>query len=199
MNTLENSCFQFKENDEASKECIRIMKLETKSERPVKDNDYCWLSGINTLQISKRNLYFLKVVSPSDYLALLTGKQLTEGDLIVGNRFECIEDIINGREGVSFTKGEKYKCELDKSITNNFGYPQYTFKDSEYLNRHFKLLPTQESVKERNGDPSMDEMIQLVEQLESDKFHLQNQLKEAKEKATYFETMYNNLKKRTNS
>jgi len=147
MNTLANSCFQFQENDEASKECIRIMNERYEAIFEGKENFIYWISGGIADTFYKEESGYTKI-SPSDYLALLTGKQLTEGDLIVGNRFECIEDIINGREGVSFTKGEKYKCELDKSITNNFGYPQYTFKDSEYLNRHFKLLPTQESVKE---------------------------------------------------
>jgi len=146
MNTLANSCFQFQENDEASKECIRIMNERYEAIFEGKENFIYWISGGIADTFYKEESGYTKI-SPSDYLALLTGKQLTEGDLIVGNRFECIEDIINGREGVSFTKGEKYKCELDKSITNNFGYPQYTFKDSEYLNRHFKLLPTQESVK----------------------------------------------------
>ena len=41
--------------------------------------------------------------------------------------------------------------------------------------------PTQESVKERNGDPSMDDMIKLVEELTQQTAHLQQQLKQAKE------------------
>lgn len=122
-------------------------------------------------------------LTPHAAIALLT-KPLTEGDLIVGNMFECIEAVrLQGGEGhgkIIYIKGEVYECEYEGCITDHL-YERHRFWNlsNEMLNRHFKLLPTQESVKERNGDPSMDEMIQLVEQLESDKFHLQQQLKEA--------------------
>ena len=123
-----------------------------------------------------------KFILPHAAIALLTGKQLTEGDLIVKEDMIC-----------PITKKHcDDECCTVGSICNVSG------------NQISDLLPTQESVKERNGDPSMDEMIQLVEQLESDKFHLQQELKEAKElleKTTSFcedENMYPSFYKTIN-
>ena len=125
-------------------------------------------------------------ITPSQAIALLTGKQLTEADLIVGNRFECIE---KRHDSFSlFTRGCTHTCEINGTITDSMG--REVRLDNEALNRHFKLLPTQESVKERNGDPSMYDMIQLVEQLESDKFHLQQQLNTLTSEIKRFQEKY---------
>ncbi len=86
MNTLENSCFQFQENDEASKKCIRIMNERYKSASPsLSDNfrgyDEHYYSLIDGMKNSDKNDHSRNgtVIPASDYLALLTGKQLTEG------------------------------------------------------------------------------------------------------------------------
>ena len=105
-------------------------------------------------------------IPPSDYLALLTGKQLTEREKPCANCKETIAECA---------------CMRNICVKCNKPVGNITFS---HCDKCFDILhsePTQESVKERNGDPSMDEMIQLVEQLESDKFHLQQQLKQAKE------------------
>ena len=83
-------------------------------------------------------------ITPSQAIALLTGKQLTEADLIVGNRFECIE---KRHDSFSlFTRGCTHTCEINGTITDSMG--REVRLDNEALNRHFKLLPTQESVNE---------------------------------------------------
>ena len=135
-------------------------------------------------------------IIPSEAIALLTGKQLTEGEKpTIENacfyhdgsdeakelyRACCkmlgFEKESDGYEGSFTIVNNTQKCIEGLTIVKH-GYVQVSISD------YFKLLPTQESVKERNGDPSMDEMIQLVEQLESDKFHLQQQLKELQENA----------------
>ena len=120
-------------------------------------------------------------VAPQEAIALLTGKQLTEREKPCANCKETIAECA---------------CMRNICVKCNKPVGNITFS---HCDKCFDILhsePTQESVKERNGDPSMDEMIQLVEQLESDKFHLQQQLKEAKElleKTTSFcedENMY---------
>jgi len=105
-------------------------------------------------------------VAPQEAIALLTGKQLTEREKPCANCKETIAECA---------------CMRNICVKCNKPVGNITFS---HCDKCFDILhsePTQESVKERNGDPSMDEMIQLVEQLESDKFHLQQQLKQAKE------------------
>ena len=140
MNTLENSCFQFKENDEASQECIRIMNKNHRSDFEGRDKYFYWIAN-NIADTFYKMDKDLTEIPPSDYLALLTGKQLTEKDLIVGNRFECIETFHDGR--INFVKGDIYPCNRNSGISDHRGYNIQVSMDM--LNRHFKLLPTQES------------------------------------------------------
>ena len=144
-----------------------------------------------------------KELSPSEAIALLTGNQLTEGDLIVGNRFECIDSIHNGK--INFMKGVIYTCMIEGTITgeNNVivDFPSDEFAE-RFINRHFKLLPTQESVKQDNAKEFLknkkitratcytdngttfylnDITVLMDEYSTQQTAHLQQQLKEAKE------------------
>jgi len=184
MNTLANTCFQYDGSDD-SKNIIRIMNKNHRSDFKGNDKYFYWIANdiADTFYKMDKNL---TEIPPYEYLALLTGKQLTEKDLIVGNRFECIE---KRHDSFSlFTRGCTHTCEINGTITDSMG--REVRLDNEALNRHFKLLPTQESVKERNGDPSMYDMIQLVEQLESDKFHLQQQLNTLTSEIKRFQEKY---------
>ena len=132
MNTLENSCFQFKENDEASQECIRIMNKNHRSDFEGRDKYFYWIAN-NIADTFYKMDKDLTEIPPSDYLALLTGKQLTEKDLIVGNRFECIETFHDGR--INFVKGDIYPCNRNSGISDHRGYNIQVSMDM--LNRHF--------------------------------------------------------------
>ena len=113
-------------------------------------------------------------ITPSEAIALLTGKQLTEKDLIVGNRFECIEDSFLKH----FTKGLIYPCEKDGTLeSNSIRWSEF---DSAFLNRHFKLLPTQESVNEIDTFIADHDRLSL-KMANEEISHLQKQLKQAKE------------------
>ena len=140
MNTLANTCFQYDGSDD-SKNIIRIMNKNHRSDFKGNDKYFYWIAN-NIADTFYKMDKDLTEIPPYEYLALLTGKQLTEGDLIVGNRFECIEDSFLKH----FTKGLIYPCEKDGTLeSNSIRWSEF---DSAFLNRHFKLLPTQESVKE---------------------------------------------------
>mgnify|MGYP003520196494 CR=1 FL=1 len=139
-----------------------------------------------------------KKENKQEAIALLTGKQLTEADLIVGNRFECIE---KRHDSFSlFTRGCTHTCEINGTITDSMG--REVRLDNEALNRHFKLLPTQESVKQDNAKEFLknkkitratcytdngttfylnDITVLMDEYSTQQTAHLQQQLKEAKE------------------
>ena len=140
MNTLANTCFQYDGSDD-SKNIIRIMNKNHRSDFKGNDKYFYWIAN-NIADTFYKMDKDLTEIPPYEYLALLTGKQLTEGDLIVGNRFECIEDSFLKH----FTKGLIYPCEKDGTLeSNSIRWSEF---DSAFLNRHFKLLPTQESVNE---------------------------------------------------
>lgn len=108
---------------------------------------------------------FAPLITPSSAIALLT-KPLTEGDLIVGNMFECIETSMDGR--INFIKGNIYTCSLNGTIPDERGYAIKA--RLEFLNRHFKLIqPVQEeSVIEFQNkviDISTKEVSDLTNQL----------------------------------
>lgn len=166
MNTLETVCFKYDGSDD-SKNIIRIMNKNHRSDFKGNDKYFYWIAN-NIADTFYKMDKDLTEIPPYEYLALLTGKQLTEGDLIVKEDMIC-----------PITKKHcDDECCTVGSICNVSG------------NQISDLLPTQESVKERNGDPSMDEMIQLVEQLESDKFHLQQQLNTLTSEIKRFQEKY---------
>ncbi len=72
---------------------------------------------------------------------------LTEADLVVGNRFECIEDSIYelaDREAVHFIKGEIYTSLLKNCIyCDTYNVAFVSKRELKFLNRHFKLSPPQ--------------------------------------------------------
>ena len=70
-------------------------------------------------------------------------KPLTEADLVVGNRFECIEDY-----ETAYSKGAIYTCDETGHLSSNYSTKFILFNKIEFLNRHFKLLPSQPEVKE---------------------------------------------------
>jgi len=204
MNTLENSCFQFQENDEASQECIRIMNERYNSNFIGKTNYFFWIAN-NTPDVFYKMVGGYNLIPATDYLALLTGKQLTEQDLIVGNRFECIET--NPRHTIY--QGEIWECIIEGSLSLKDRIIKIDISD--FLNRHFKLLPTQESVKgEINSLQSLDDAIKLVSPFGTASIsnpkvrqaihdwnikqtaHFQQELKEAKEKIEKLQFMIDN-------
>jgi len=97
--------------------CFDILHSEPTQES-VKESDIRWTN---------------KFILPHAAIALLTGKQLTEKDLIVGNRFECIEDFHDGR--INFVKGDIYPCNRNSGISDHRGYNIQVSMD--VLNRHF--------------------------------------------------------------
>ena len=115
MNTLENSCFQFQENNEASQECIRIMNKNHRSDFEGRDKYFYWIANniADTFYKMDKNL---TVIPSSDYLALLTGKQLTEGERDFRNGTcrncrpeECTNNCYPTQESV---KQEEYQKKL---------------------------------------------------------------------------------------
>jgi hypothetical protein len=79
-------------------------------------------------------------------------KLLTEADLIVGNRFECIEEV----PSYCFYKDNVYECKLGGTINSAFN--NQIALEMELLNRHFKLLPpTQEE------SPYKDKINKIVD------------------------------------
>ena len=139
MNTLANTCFQYDGSDD-SKNIIRIMNKNHRSDFKGNDKYFYWIAN-NIADTFYKMDKDLTEIPPYEYLALLTGKQLTEGDLIVGNRFECIEG-----HKIYFNKGQVYHCEHNGELeSNQIAWQGIT---NAFLNRHFKLLPTQESEKE---------------------------------------------------
>lgn len=85
---------------------------------------------------------------------------LTEEDLKVGNRFECIESFHEGI--INFLKGETYKCDDNRSIWT--GKHNYYFHSAIPLNRHFKLShQPQEEVKQDNMENIHKIIIETAE------------------------------------
>ena len=121
-------------------EKIRIISC-TKHRK--KHYDYSELIGKEFNVKSEGSKYYILegvkgVILKSDCqaIALLTGKQLTEADLIVGNRFECIEDLSTYKTGTIYTKGKVYECNKDGFITNDYTERNW-FMPIEEINRHF--------------------------------------------------------------
>lgn len=131
MNTLANTCFQYDGSDD-SKNIIRIMNKNHRSDFKGNDKYFYWIAN-NIADTFYKMDKDLTEIPPYEYLALLTGKQLTEKDLIVGNRFECIEDFHDGR--INFVKGDIYPCNRNSGISDHRGYNIQVSMDM--LNRHF--------------------------------------------------------------
>lgn len=78
MNTLENSCFRYDGSDD-SKNIIRIMNKNHRSNFKGNDKYFYWIANNIAYTFYKMDKD-LTEIPPYDYLALLTGKQLTEGE-----------------------------------------------------------------------------------------------------------------------
>ena len=136
MNTLENTCFQFKENDEASKECIIFMNVKY----PDKDrDDYIGISkAFYFIEKDKRKNVFgidetmsRNLISPSDYLALLTAK-LSEADSIAGAGVIAARIIDNLEPKYSAIEQAMFIAGFQEAV------------------KYFKLLPVQEIMKKES-------------------------------------------------
>ncbi len=151
MNTLENSCFQFQENDEASQECIRIMNERYNSNFIGKTNYFFWIAN-NTPDVFYKMVGGYNLIPATDYLALLTGKQLTEREKPCANCKETIAECA---------------CMRNICVKCNKPVGNITFS---HCDKCFDILhsePTQESVK----DGSLG--IEFTEQAQSAFDHYQ--------------------------
>ena len=142
--TLENVCFRYDGSKEA-KECFGAFRDATKCLWSPQDG---MIYGIvdNKPKIDFVVPIGFTEVSPSDYLLILSAPEsqahlLREKDLIVGNRFECIKDVVmSTSKKVAYKKGNVYLCENKHCITNEFNEVGHWWNDvNESLNRHFKL------------------------------------------------------------
>jgi len=127
MNTLANSCFQYDGSDD-SKNIIRIMNKNHRSDFKGNDKYFYWIAN-NIADTFYKMDKDLTEIPPYDYLALLTGKQLTEGEQL--------------------TDKSKHKL-LYSNLTKDFTWCRVCnehFHNSEGYH-DVKLLPTQESVKD---------------------------------------------------
>lgn len=123
-------------------------------------------------------------------------KPLTDADLVVGNRFECLQDIFRGQYGMSFSKGCKYTCEARGTLMSNEGLNHVL--SAAVLNHHFKLIQTVHEEQERQEieDVLIDSQVVILEsQVDAEREknkHLQKQLDEAKEKIEKLQWMVDN-------
>jgi len=158
--TLENVCFRYDGSQEAV-ECIQLINKKYEVEFGGVLTQKYWITkdGHPVSTIRKPSSYNL--ISPSDYLLLLSAPEsqahlLTDKDLIVGNRFECIETLfMHPSNKVAYTKGKTYVCDLEGCITNNTDNHSHVWSDMKLLNRHFKLAsqpPVMEGKKETLQD-----------------------------------------------
>ena len=136
--TLENVCFRYDGSKEA-KECFGAFRDATKCLWSPQDG---MIYGIvdNKPKIDFVVPIGFTEVSPSDYLLILSAPEsqahlLREKDLIVGNRFECIETFHDGR--INYIEGCIYPCNRDGGISDHRGY--HIKITTDFLNRHFKL------------------------------------------------------------
>ena len=136
--TLENVCFRYDGSKEA-KECFGAFRDTTKCLWSPQDG---MIYGIvdNKPKIDFVVPIGFTEVSPSDYLLILSAPEsqahlLREKDLIVGNRFECIETFHDGR--INYIEGCIYPCNRDGGISDHRGY--HIKITTDFLNRHFKL------------------------------------------------------------
>ena len=152
--TLENVCFRYDGSKEA-KECFGAFRDTTKCLWSPQDG---MIYGIvdNKPKIDFVVPIGFTEVSPSDYLLILSAPEsqahlLREKDLIVGNRFECIETFHDGR--INYIEGCIYPCNRDGGISDHRGY--HIKITTDFLNRHFKLVsqpPVMEGKKETLQD-----------------------------------------------
>ena len=158
MNTLETVCFKYDGSDD-SKNIIRIMNKNHRSDFKGNDKYFYWIAN-NIADTFYKMDKDLTEIPPYDYLALLTGKQLTEGETL---EIDWKEDFSyeNGNYMNTCTfcgndfKGHKRRvvCKLcsDKmkllptQESNSKVSWNRSIKDSESLNT------TQESVKQDNA------------------------------------------------
>lgn len=149
--TLENVCFRYDGSKEA-KECFGAFRDATKCLWSPQDG---MIYGIvdNKPKIDFVVPIGFTEVSPSDYLLILSAPEsqahlLREKDLIVGNRFECIETFHDGR--INYIEGCIYPCNRDGGISDHRGY--HIKITTDFLNRHFKLVsqpPVMEGKEEK--------------------------------------------------
>ncbi len=137
MNTLENTCFQFKENDEASNECIRIMNERYQDNS--KNTTVTFIGDVGTIYFIHANLRWaedfiptgFKLIPASDYLALLTAK-LSEADSIAGAGVIAARIIDNLEPKYSAIEQAMFIAGFQEAV------------------KYFKLLPVQEIMKKES-------------------------------------------------
>lgn len=61
-------------------------------------------------------------------------------DIKVGDRFLCIETVIDNEEQMPYKIGEIYTSELDGCITNEMGYKDHKWQDVPYFKEYFKRI-----------------------------------------------------------
>ena len=146
--TLNNAAFMYIKGEQDSESIRKIYDEKVTDEINkiwwLNHHYYSLIHGILSPSMHEPNKHIL---STSDYLLLLSAPEsqahlLTEKDLIVGNRFECIEDVVmSTSKKVAYRKGSIYLCENKHCITNEFNEVGHWWNDvNESLNRHFKLV-----------------------------------------------------------
>lgn len=155
--TLSNTCFRYDGTAEADQNLKIINRLESRDPKYV-GIPFNGISGaVYFIDTNRRCVMTfkqyqnsgMKLVSPSDYLQLLTSQpsRLTEEDLITfdkikkGDMFECIERVILKPSGeIAFIKGKVYTCEEPTRLLDEQGMHHQLYS-VEFINRHFKLAP----------------------------------------------------------
>jgi hypothetical protein len=163
--TLENVCFKH-DLREASEKAIEVGNKKYGANHKGEFECFYWVDKGKFFG-HYDNFKRRKLIAPSDYLLLLSAPEsqahlLTEKDLIVGNRFECKEELILEPNKTPFKKGEFY--------TGNFIGRRLLEYDTDkenverILNRHFKLVsqpPVMEG-KEENGMKNIPKTLFLI-------------------------------------
>jgi hypothetical protein len=166
--TLSNAAFMYIKGEQDSESIRKIYDEKVTDEINktwwLNHHYYSLIHGILSPSMHEPNKHIL---STSDYLLLLSAPEsqahlLTEKDLIVGNRFECKEELILEPNKTPFKKGEFY--------TGNFIGRRLLEYDTDkenverILNRHFKLVsqpPVMEG-KEENGMKNIPKTLFLI-------------------------------------
>jgi len=145
--TLDNASFKWNSSKESA-DCIMKGNRIYKNSCGGFDNFYYYVKN-GEFKGSYRPPIDYRIISPSDYLQLLTSQpsRLTEEDLITfdkikkGDMFECIERVILKPSGeIAFIKGKVYTCEEPTRLLDEQGMHHQLYS-VEFINRHFKLAP----------------------------------------------------------
>ena len=201
MNTLANTCFQYDGSDD-SKNIIRIMNKNHRSDFKGNDKYFYWIAN-NIADTFYKMDKDLTEIPPYDYLALLTGKQLTEGesDLVSDSEREAeiakfkaypydpmsgnIEDEIDHAKRNIYKRGFKDGFEKANSVSH-----QQTAHLQQQLNTlTSEIKRFQEKYDENGYDCSNEIKLLRIENhidftlsfYHKEVTDLQQQLKEAKE------------------